>query len=511
MKRYQRFKKSEYCNSHLIEMGKRALFKRKGNPTILSCTFQTKETVYLFLLKSNAMSHLFRTLFLCLFLSSIGSISLSFGANRSSKVAVPPSTLPHFSGVAGIDLLQLNKIDSIAQFGIAAKAYPGCQILIIKNGVTVYNRAFGTYTYDSPKKVDENTLYDIASLSKTTGTLLAVMKLYDDGRLKLTDRASDYLEFLRGTDKESITIAELLFHESGLPAGIPLHKLTIERLVSEPNKTIYDSVPYLAPMGGKPYRYKPDWVAKTGSDDFPYQVMDSFFVSRKMHDAAMQLIATAKLGNKVYTYSDVSFILLKEVVEKIAQQSLDLYLKKTFFGPMNLKNMVYLPLRTHPKEQIAPTIAKDFLRNNEVCGFVHDPDAAFLGGISGNAGLFATATDVAQVYQMLLNGGVLNHKRYLSEVTCQMFTTVTSANGRRGLGFDKPVTDNPQKSPCSKSTPKEVFGHTGYTGTCCWVDPIHQTIYVFLSNRTYPIDNINRLARLNIRTDIQEVIYSAMK
>lgn len=457
------------------------------------------------------MSRYFTTPILCLFLLSIGNFQFDFAANKSSKVAVPPSSLPHFSGVVGIDLLKLNKIDSIAQFGIAAKAYPGCQILVIKNGVTIYNRAFGTYTYDSPKKVTQNTLYDIASLTKTTGTLLAVMKLFDEGRLKLTDRASDYLEILRGTDKDSITITDLLFHESGLPAGIPLHKLTIERTSPNTDRRLYDSVPYLAPMGGKPFRYKSDWVAKTGSVEFPYQVMDSFFVSRKMHDAALQLIATAKLGNKVYYYSDVSFILLKEVVEKITQQSLDSYLEKTFFGPMNLKNIVYLPLRTHKKEQIAPTIAKDFLRNNEVCGFVHDPDAAFLGGISGNAGLFATASDVAQVYQMILNRGVLNNKRFLSEATCQTFTTVTSTSGRRGLGFDKPVTDNPQKSPCSKSTPKEVFGHTGYTGTCCWVDPIHQTIYVFLSNRTYPIDNINRLARLNIRTDIQEVIYSALQ
>jgi len=143
--------------------------------------------------------------------------------------------------------------------------------------------------------------------------------------------------------------------------------------------------------------------------------------------------------------------------------------------------------------------------------FVRDPGAAFFGGISGNAGLFATARDVAMVYQMILNGGELDGKRYLRAETCRVFTTTTSASGRRGLGFDKPVPSNPGHSPCCESAPREVYGHTGYTGTCCWVDPVNKLIYVFLSNRTYPNDGGNKLARMGIRTKIQETIYQSMK
>ena len=190
---------------------------------------------------------------------------------------------------------------------------------------------------------------------------------------------------------------------------------------------------------------------------------------------------------------------------------MDLFLEKEFYSPMKLNSMSYLPLRTHQKKDIAPTFARDFLRNGVLQGYVHDPDAAFLGGVAGNAGLFATARDVATVYQMLLNRGEIDGKRYLSASTCRIFTTTTSKSGRRYLGFDKPVPSNPKHSPCCISAPSEVYGHTGYTGTCCWVDPVNRLIYVFLSNRTYPNDGINKLAKMDIRTKIQEVIYQSLK
>ncbi len=190
---------------------------------------------------------------------------------------------------------------------------------------------------------------------------------------------------------------------------------------------------------------------------------------------------------------------------------MDVFLNKEFFVPMKLNNMTYLPLRTHQKAAIAPTFIKDFLRNGVLQGYVQDPDAAFLGGVAGNAGLFATASDVATVYQMLLNKGELNGRHYLQAETCRIFTTTTSKSGRRYLGYDKPVPANPKYSPCCISAPKEVYGHTGYTGTCCWVDPVNRLVYVFLSNRTYPNDAVNKLAKMNIRTRIQEVIYQSMK
>lgn len=404
----------------------------------------------------------------------------------------------------------LGRIDSIVKNGISLRVFPGCQVLVKKDGKTVYEKCFGNYGYEPSQKVQPNTLYDLASLSKTTGTLLAIMKLYDNGKLKLTDKASDYLIFLRGTNKENITITELLFHESGLPAGLPFHSLAIEKINSAHLVATRDSM-LTVRLPSCTMKYKDGWVSRIPSDEFNMQVSDSFYVHKRFHEAAMQMIANTKLGSKTYLYSCVNFILLKEIVETISGMSMDVWLDNEFFVPMNLKNMAYLPLRSHKKEEIAPTIKKDFLRNGLLQGYVHDPDAAFLGGISGNAGLFSTARDVAMVHQMLLNDGELDGKRYLSAETCQLFTTRTTASGRRGLGFDKPYPANPNHNPCSISTPSAVFGHTGYTGTCCWVDPVNKLVYIFLSNRTYPNDGDNKLARMGVRPKIQEVIYQSMR
>ncbi|MEI7677008.1 MAG: serine hydrolase [Bacteroidales bacterium] len=404
----------------------------------------------------------------------------------------------------------LNRIDSIVENAIQLKVFPGCQVLVMKDGKPLYDKCFGNYTYEVAQKVEPTTLYDLASLSKTTGTLLAVMKLYDNGQLKLTHKASDYLAFLRGTNKENITISELLFHESGLPAGLPFYELAMQKknVLSLP-KLPQDST-NLVPLNSKNYEYKSDWVSKTPNIGFQSQVTDSFFITNSFHPAAMQMIAKAPLKGKTYLYSCLNFILLKEVIETISNTPMDVFLDKEFYRPIGLKSMSYLPLRSHAKEEIAPTVQKDYLRNKTIQGFVHDPDAAFFGGVSGNAGLFATAQDVATVYQMLLNNGELDGKRFLSVETCILFTTTTSASGRRGLGFDKPFPGDSKSNPCCESAPASVYGHTGYTGTCCWVDPTNQLIYVFLSNRTFPNDGVNKLAKLHIRPKIQEVIYQSI-
>lgn len=397
----------------------------------------------------------------------------------------------------GMDACKLGRIGSIVKKGIKAKAFPGCQVLIMKNGKTVYDKCFGNYTYESRQKVKNTTMYDLASLSKTTGTLLAIMKLYDDGVIKLTDKASQYLPFLRGTDKEGITITDLLFHESGLPPYLEINRLV----------TAKDTA-YTVRIGHT--NFMKEWVSRTPSAEFGSQVADSFYLNNRFHDRVMQQIAGTPLRNKTYLYSCVNFMMLKEIAETVTGKSLDVFLDSVFYKPMGLKNICYLPLRTHKKDDVAPTIKYDGLRGGMIQGYVHDPDAAFLGGISGNAGLFATSEDVADVYQMILDNGEFNGKQYLSAETCKLFTTTTSASGRRGLGYDKPVPSNPAHSPCCASAPKEVYGHTGYTGTCCWVDPVNNLVYVFLSNRTYPNDGDNKLSKMGIRTDIQEVIYKSI-
>ncbi len=432
--------------------------------------------------------------------------------NSEKKIITPATPTLYSPGDVGMNARKLARIDSIVQSGIREKVFPGCQVLVMKDGKPFYDKCFGKYTYASTQKVELNTMYDLASLSKTTGTLLAIMKLYDTGKLTLNDKASHYLTFLRGTNKENITIKELLFHESGLPAGLPFHRLPIER-INPPASLNFakDTTLKETRIPGSAFKYKEGWVSRIPTPQFTIQVSDSFYVNNKLHDAAMELIAHTHLSPKTYCYSCVNFILLKEIAETISGSSMDAFLDKEYYKPMKLTTMSYLPLRTHKKDEIAPTLKKDNIRGNEVQGFVHDPDAAILGGVSGNAGLFASAQDVATIYQMILNQGEIDGTRYLSSETCKLFTTTTSASGRRGLGYDKPIPGNHKFSPCCELAPKAVYGHTGYTGTCCWVDPVNDLVYVFLSNRTYPYDRENKLAKSGIRTKIQEVIYESLK
>jgi len=432
---------------------------------------------------------------------SFAQARLNDASSLTEKVTINPNTSARYSPEdVGMSSVMLTRIESIVKEGIKALALPGCQVLIVKEGKPIYDKCFGYYTYEMTQAVMPTTMYDLASLSKTTGTLLAIMKLYDNGQIKLTDRTSKYLSFLRGTDKANITIKELLLHETGLPGDLSCYRLATTK---EKAQAVH--------MGCTNILYNKDWVSAIPKTDYSLQVSDSFYLYNHFHQAAMQMIANTPLRSKTYLYSSVNFILLKEIVEEVCGLPLDLFLNVEFYTPMKLNHMAYLPLRTHQKKDIAPTFIKDFLRNGVLQGYVQDPDAAFLGGVAGNAGLFATASDVATVYQMLLNKGEMDGKRYLKEETCRIFTTTTSKSGRRYLGFDKPVPANPKHSPCCVSAPKEVYGHTGYTGTCCWVDPVNKLVFVFLSNRTYPNDAINKLAKMNIRTRIQEVIYQSMK
>jgi len=451
-----------------------------------------------------------------LFLSSIALVAQVVPAtidkpNKKSHSTVTRKELTS-PVVNRLKTVTFSTIDSIATDGIANKVYPGCQVLVLQDGKPVYNKCFGYLTYKKTEKVKPTTMYDLASLSKTTGTLIAVMKLYDDKKLSLTDKASMYLPFLRGTDKEAITISELLFHESGLAASLPFYRMVIEEIRTNHKKQPASRKHHKAVKddSGVTVLFKDGWVSRTYSDDYKIHVAENFYVVNHFHDDAMQKIAKSRLNAKVYCYSDVNFMLLKEIVETISGKTLNVFLNEGFYTPMKLDYLTYLPLESHKKDEIAPTMEDDVLRGKNLQGFVHDPSAAFMGGISGNAGLFADAADVAKVYQMILNGGEIDGIRYISKETCRVFTTTTSVSGRRGLGFDKPVPTNPRINPCSPLAPPTTFGHTGYTGTCCWVDPVNNLVYVFLSNRVYPDDGRNKLSKMQIRSKIQEVIYKTI-
>ena len=450
-----------------------------------------------------------------------GSISVEVKGYRKPGDKVDlKSTKIHRPEEYGMDASVLSKIDGIALEGIKGKAYPGCQILILKDGAPVYDKSFGTFTYEDAKKVEPEHLYDIASLTKTTGTLLAVMKLYDQGKFGLTDPISKYVPAMKGSKKARITIEDLLYHQSGLPGSYPFYRDAVDdsSFVGAFFKAVPDATHHLR-VDRKLYvvdrfNYKKEYVSIEPSENYPLQIADSLYVSPDFRKYMLELIASDKvlLRDRRYRYSCLNFVLLKEMVEELAGMPMDEYLEKEFYAPMGMTHTLYNPLHRFPSKQIVPTVQKDYLRGRkELRGYVHDEIAAFLGGVSGNAGLFSNARDVAKVYQMLIDGGQFEGKRYLSLETCQLFMNRKSRISRRTLGFDRP-DPMPDKGPCANEAPKEVVGHTGFTGTCAWADAKNGLVFVFISNRIYPrpFDH-KQLMNLKIRPRIQQLMYQAMK
>ena len=426
----------------------------------------------------------------------------------------PAAMLPDDHGMKSYVLEGINRI---ARKGLEAGAYPGCRILIWKDGHTVYDRGFGSHSDKDTTAVRSNDLFDLASMTKTTATLLAVMKLYDEGKLKLDDKASAYLSFLRGTDKRNITIRELLLHESGLAPYLRFYMEAIDpHSVHGPYAQSWEDEWHHTRVSEHSYycsdfKFKKGLMSDQSSRTHGLHVADGMWLNNNFKNTILKEIARSRMDAKRYVYSDLGFILLQQVVEHITKQPLDVYVAENFYAPMGLQRTLFRPLEKFSKSEIMPTASNDFLRRQDLCGYVHDEAAAFMGGVAGHAGLFSTAEEVAAIYQMLLDGGVWKGKRYLGEETCRLFTTEKSLISRRGLGFDKPDVSIVKRSPCAPSAPESVYGHTGFTGTCAWVDPGSRTVYVFLSNRLCPNVWNTKLGDMDIRTDIQELIFKSLQ
>ena len=417
----------------------------------------------------------------------------------------------------GLDVTKLSEIDSIVKQSIVDKAFPGCQIAIMKDGHLVYDNAFGSVVGGDSDKVTTDHLYDLASLSKTTGTLLGVMKLYDTGRLSLTDRISTYLPELKNTDKRNITVQDLLFHESGMPAGLYVYSEIVDPnshrgALIRVNRTNLHTVRLGNRSWANPcFKFQEGLASSIKTDTHRLQIADGLWFDPMISSRILSRIIERPLQNRRYRYSCLGFILLQQVVERISGESLDVFLDKEFFTPMELSTIKYNPLKYFDKKDIVPSNEDRFFRKTRLQGFVHDETAVLLGGVSGNAGQFSNAKTVAKIYQMILDGGTYRGERYLGESTCDLFKTTKSKLSRRGLGYDKPNPIKSQSSPCSESTPLETFGHTGFTGTGAWADPVNNIVYVFISNRIYPSIWPNKLSSDDIRERIQEVIYTSLK
>lgn len=392
----------------------------------------------------------------------------------------------------GLNAEQLDVISEIAQEGVDKKAYPGCQVLVAKDGIVVYNQSFGYYDNNLKQKVDENAVYDLASASKACGTLLAVMKAYDNKKFNLNDKISQHIPELKKSNKQNLTIKELLYHQSGLIPTINYYSKALVR-------------------GKRPLQFDSTLVSTEKRAGFTQEIAKGLFVNTQFQDSIIQSIKESKMGIRGrYKYGCTNFILLKIMSERWMQQPMDHLLDQQFFRRLGAWHTTYNPLKRMDTLQIVPTENDITLRHQLIRGYVHDEAAAFQGGVSGNAGLFSNANDLAKVLQLYLNNGCYGGESYLSSETTRMFTQNKSPNSRRGLGFDKPEPGNVKGSPCGQLAPNSVFGHTGFTGTCFWVDPDNQIIYIFLSNRIHPSRDNHKLSGLNIRTRIQDAIYKAI-
>jgi CubicO group peptidase (beta-lactamase class C family) len=418
----------------------------------------------------------------------------------------------------GMDAACLDSIDWIADEGLEQHAYPGCQVLVAKDGMIIYHKSFGYYDSQEKQRVTDASVYDLASVSKASGTLLAVMKACDDRLLTLDTPLSMYLPALQGTDKGGLTIEELLYHQSGMPSTIGFYLHAIDRNSYKGNlysrrKTAVYPVRYEAQTYVRTdFKFLPEVVSSKPKDGFTTQVANDFYLHDSFSDMIMKDIHDVKLGTRgKYVYSCVNFILLKMIVENQMRQPMDQLLQTAFFDRLGGGTLTYNPLKKIEASQIVPTENDRFLRHQLLRGYVHDEAAAFQGGVSGNAGMFSNANDLAKVLQLYVNEGTYGGETYLSAATCRLFTESKSPTCRRGLGFDKPELDTLKVSPCGQFAPSSVYGHTGYTGTCFWVDPDNKLIYIFLSNRVNPTRVNNKLSSLRIRSRIHDMLYQSMK
>ncbi len=387
----------------------------------------------------------------------------------------------------GITPEKLVGIDAIARTAIDKEAFPGCQILIAKEGKIIYHKAIGHHTYKEQQEVDTEDLYDLASVTKIAATTLSIMKLYENKQLQLDDRLKDHLPIEESSRIDNKTLTSLLTHRSNIQANMPIAKFLIF------DDTLkFDCTDFFCD--------KPQGL-------FNYQIAESMFVNRNKVDSLWLDIYNIKpYKSTKYRYSDVNFNLLQKVVEAITNQSLDEYVYNTFYNPLNMRHCQYNPLHQFEKEDIAPTEFDTKWRMQQLQGYVHDESAAILGGVGGNAGLFSNAKDMATLFQMLLNGGSYGDKQYLLPSTIETFTS-KQRHSYRGLGFDKPRST---KYPSySKRASTSTYGHTGFTGPCVWIDPSKELVFIFLTNRIYPDVDNKKLFKDKVRYRIHNVIYDA--
>ncbi|WP_425638789.1 serine hydrolase domain-containing protein [Algoriphagus yeomjeoni] len=414
---------------------------------------------------------------------------IQLGFAQQELIHATPSKL-------GFDEDFINRnVDSIMKMGMDSLAFPGAQLLIAKNDTIIFHKTYGYHTYDNQTPVALNDLYDLASVTKIAGPLPALMKLVDEGKLDLDKPFSTYWEpWRKQKDKKDITLREILAHQAGL-------------------------VPYIVFLNEvvrKNGKIKKRFVRQSPDKRFLGRVDDSLYINNRFERKMNRIINRSEVSyEKKYLYSGLTFLIFPRLIEQLTGTDYQTYLDENFYKPIGAHTLGYLPTGKNFINAIVPTEVDSLFRKSLVKGWVHDENAALKGGVSGNAGLFATADDLAKLMLLYQNYGRVEGQQLISAEIVKEFTEVQypENDNRRGLGFDKPLLNNAELAlgeayPSPLVSP-ESFGHSGFTGTFVWADPVKKITYIFLSNRVYPSRAHQNLYRLHIREALQDVFYRA--
>jgi beta-N-acetylhexosaminidase len=400
--------------------------------------------------------------------------------------------LPENAGMSS--MLLERKIDSVVNTGLTAKAFPGCEVMVARKGIVVFSKTYGYHSYDDRVTVDENDLYDLASVTKVSSTLAGLMLLDSEGKFSPDRTLGYYLPFYKHSNKGDLLMSDILTHQAGLISWIPFWKETVKR-------------------NGE---FKKHIFSYTSSDKYPLEVAQWLFINENYRKKIFNEIKKSPLGEKKYLYSDLAFIISPDIIEKLTGEKWYEFVTSNVYHKLGAYDICFNPWMKYPLSRIVPTEYDSLFRKQQLHGTVHDEGAAMLGGISGHAGLFATANDLMKLMEMYRRMGSYGGEQIISSEVLERYTKVQHPenDNRRGLGFDKPLLNNaelPQKeSYPTKSASPSSFGHSGYTGTFVWMDPEYEITYVFFSNRVNPTRNNNLISDLNIRGNILQSIYDSI-
>lgn len=359
----------------------------------------------------------------------------------------------------GLSATFLNSIEGILRKAVSDSVFPGAVAGVVKDGVLVYQKAVGYHDYEKLNKVRESDVYDLASITKVAATTLAAMKLVDDQKISLDDKVANYLDEFKQGKKAEVTIGQLLLHESGLTP----FRVYVDSLQNRKD--------LLQAIKDEPLIYDP------GTD---------------------------------YRYSDLGMIVLADIIEQVTGQRLDQYARSRFYKPMNMYGAYFNPVRVSRwyVNRIPPTEIDTVYRNKLIQAEVNDERAWYLDGVAGHAGLFATVDDLAKLSTMLLNGGMYEGKRYLSEEVIQLFTSRQARHSERGYGFDRKSSSG--FSTAGQLSGTDTFGHLGFTGTSLWIDRGNNMAVILLTNRTFPYRSYGKQIS-KIRAEVADAAFSAIR